>query len=360
MGALAWLLPALAAAAMLSPKPAGAFVPCCGASCSKRPTFVSHRRMTSTSSGSSSDPSTETDNNDAPRVVLALTREEGKNGKLDDALSAHPMVKMIPVSLDKMEIPCIEHAGGNDWDELISLLSEGRIKEFHYVVITSPEAAKVIVGAIQESSMSMDDFIAAEVEVAAVGKATEEALKDFGIEASFVPSQANGKTLAAELPAKDGVDVIKVLYPCSAKARNDIQDGLEERKEDDGAKFDFTRLNSYDTVPATFTDEQIDAIDEVDVACFGSPSSVEAWLKNIDRARGFEDLDEDAKKKLGPDGNGNVLAACIGTTSARACLESGRWHATDIYYPKEDPGVESWAQSAAQAMADTLERKFWA
>ena len=74
----------------------------------------------------------------------------------------------------------------------------------------------------------------------------------------------------------------------------------------------------------------------------------------------FEDLDEDAKKKLGPDGNGNVLAACIGTTSARACLESGRWHATDIYYPKEDPGVESWAQSAAQAVADTLERKFWA
>ena len=103
-----------------------------------------------------------------------------------------------------------------------------------------------------------------------------------------------------------------------------------------------------------------DAIDEIDVACFGSPSSVEAWLKNIDRARGFEDLDEDAKKKLGPDGNGNVLAACIGTTSARACLESGRWHATDIYYPKEDPGVESWAQSAAQAVADTLERKFWA
>jgi hypothetical protein len=73
----------------------------------------------------------------------------------------------------------------------------------------------------------------------------------------------------------------------------------------------------------------------------------------------LQDVDEEAKKKLGARGNGNVLAACIGTTSARAVLESGRWNAMDIYYPKENPGVDSWADSIVQACGDVLERKFW-
>ena len=57
--------------------------------------------------------------------------------------------------------------------------------------------------------------------------------------------------------------------------------------------------------------------------------------------------------------NGNVIDACIGTTTARACLESQRWQAQNIYYPSKNPGIEGWAESTLQSIHDTIEAKFW-
>ena len=268
---------------------------------------------------------------------------------------------MMNLHLEMTELPCIEHAEGSDRSALTNLLSSGDVASYDYVVITSPEAARVLRSAIDESTLGLSGFNNA-VKVAAVGRATGRVLDKLGIDVEFVPSQANGETLSAELPpiGEDGSPT-RVLYPASAKAGDDIREGLEARTQDDEdcAVFDFTRLDTYDTVPATFTADQLSQIDDVEIVCFGSPSAVKAWLRNIDVKGGYEGLDEEEKKKLGPEGNGNVVAACIGTTSARACLESGRWHAMDIYYPKENPGVESWAASIAQATGDIMEKKFW-
>jgi len=266
--------------------------------------------------------------------------------------------------LDIIEIPAIEHADGDDKQKLIDLLSDAEEfgNSFDCVVITSPEAARVLASAIDEvasitSATILESFLNDnKITLAAVGKATSKELERLGFKVGFVPSQANGETLAAELPPKAEGVVTKVLYPASAKARNDIQEGLDARED---ATFQLQRLNTYDTIPATFTKEQLATIDQIEIACFGSPSAVKAWLQNIDIKEGYQDLDEEEKKRLGPHGNGNVVAACIGTTSAKACLESGRWNATDIYYPKENPGVDSWAATIAQASGDVYERKFW-
>ncbi|CAB9513087.1 Uroporphyrinogen-III Synthase [Seminavis robusta] len=316
-------------------------------------------RMASSTEIASND-SSPTGDNGMLKISVALTREQGKNNKLQKALDEHQGIEMMPMSLNAMEMPCIEHAPGDDQSTLVDILSTDKIQEYDYVVITSPEAARVLAASIQESTA---DRLGDDVQVAAVGKATAKTLEKLGLSVDFVPSQATGETLASELPPigdnnnNDGPT--RILYPASAKAKNDIQEGLMARNTNDTVIFEFTRLNTYDTVSATFNDEQLSLIDDIDVVCFGSPSSVTAWLDNVDRARGFTELSDEEKRMMGPDGNGNVLAACIGTTSARACLESGRWHAADIYYPKVDPGVENWAWSTAQAVGDVVERKFW-
>ena len=306
-----------------------------------------------TATGSSSDAAT--------TITVALTRELGKNTKLEGALTSHPGLRMMGLHLNVVELPCIEHAEGDELPKLVDILSSDTIGTYHYVVITSPEAARVLASAIDESDIDNMQKFNDIIKVAAVGKATGKALEKSGMSVDFVPSQATGETLAAELPSIEGAECTNVLYPASAKARNDIQDGLEARTNDtdDAATFEFTRLNTYDTVPATFTASQMSLVDDIEIACFGSPSAVSSWLQNMDVKYNLQDVDDESKKKLGAEGNGNVLAACIGTTSARAVLESGRWNAMDIYYPKENPGLDSWTDSIVQACGDVLEKKFW-
>jgi len=85
------------------------------------------------------------------------------------------------------------------------------------------------------------------VQVAVVGAGTarvfDEVLQseDRSLDVAFSPSKAMGKVLASELP-NSSRNTCKVLYPASAKAGHEIQDGLSERG------FDVTRLNTYTTV----------------------------------------------------------------------------------------------------------------
>ena len=294
-------------------------------------------------------------------ITVALTRELGKNSKLRDALEVHPAAAAMGAAVVAVEIPCIEHAAGADAAALADLLSapakdgggSGIAGSYDYVVVTSPEASRVFGEAVRSSGVPWDEGNA--VKIAAVGKATEKALGKEGFSVSFVPSEATGETLAAELPPLDDdgrEGPARVLYPASAKAANTIQEGLESRS----GLFEVTRLDTYDTVSAAFSEDQASSIDEIDIACFGSPSAVESWLQNVDSARGLEDLDDEEKRKLGPKGNGDVKAACIGKTTAQACIGSGRWHSNDIYYSMKNPGVDSWIESTVQAVGELRRR----
>lgn len=260
--------------------------------------------------------------------VVALTREDGKNGKLNKALQSNSKIEQMgPIEIN--EIPCIAHADGPDTKILGSTLSS---TTFDYIAITSPEAAKVFATAwIDEGRPKL-------ARVAAVGKATQEALKTYGIDVVFVPSKATAATLVQELPplddAMNGNRPTTLLYPASAKAQDTLQNGLEERG------FTITRLNTYDTVTATWTPDEEAAAKSTTVACFASPSAVKAWLKNTAQ------LDCCCPR---------ALAACIGETSAKACRSNG-WSEEDIFYP-EKPGVEGWADAVANALQCISERQ---
>lgn len=284
-------------------------------------------------------------------VNIALTRESGKNLKLSEALEGHPTRKMLENTLkvNLVELPIIDHSEGPDLKAFERLVKDDKdLSNFDYVVITSPESAKTFAEIVQPSDSLP--------KIAAVGKATKKTLSNLGFEVNFVPSKANGEALANELPPVDELRLNSILYPASYKAADTIQDILSKRKD---ASFRVERLNTYDTVPVQYTEDQLTtAMDDIHITCFGSPTAVDAWIDNVDRALGTTDLTEDEKRKT-PGSNGNVVAVCIGSTTARRCLESGRWQANDIYYPSRDPGLNGWVESCYSATGDVMERDFW-
>lgn len=244
------------------------------------------------------------------RITVAVTREDGKNGKLIEQIENN---EILQNQVEILELPCIEHASGPDYDSLEETLASG---PWDYVAVTSPEAAKVVASA-------WDVVRDNPIPVAAVGKATEKALEKYGIPVTFVPSKATAETLAKELELKG--EGTTLLYPASARAKETLQNGLKARG------FAVTRLNTYDTVTATWTEEQREQAKRVNIVCFASPSSIKGWLLNTNN-------------------NKDVVAACIGETSATAC-RGHSWVESQIYFP-ESPGIEGWIDAIRFAVED--------
>ncbi|XP_062159130.1 uroporphyrinogen-III synthase, chloroplastic isoform X5 [Alnus glutinosa] len=192
--------------------------------------FPSTFRIRASSSSSSSDSSASTS---SPRVVV--TRERGKNGKLIKALAKH--------GINCLELPLVQHTHGPDRDMLSSVISADTT--FDWIVITSPQAGSVFLEAWKAAGTP-------NVNVGVVGAGTASVFEDVkqfskqSLNVAFAPSKATGKVLASELP-KNGKRC-RVLYPASAKASNEIEEGLS------GRGFEVTRLNTYTTVPVQHVD----------------------------------------------------------------------------------------------------------
>ncbi|CAH1422124.1 unnamed protein product [Lactuca virosa] len=243
------------------------------------------------------------------RVVV--TRERGKNDKLIAALAKH--------GINSLELPLIQHTQLPDLEKLVSLLSA---TSFDWIIITSPEAALVFLQAWKAAGTP-------NVKVAAVGTGTatifHEATpssKQF-IEVAFTPSKATGKVLASELP-KQGNERCSVLYPASAKAGHDIEEGLSKRG------FHITRLNTYTTEPVQHVDQTIlqQAL-SASVVAVASPSAVGAWVDLLPEPQTWE---------------GSV--ACIGETTASAARKLGL---TNVYHPST-PGLHGWVETIFDAL----------
>eukprot|EP00899_Mesostigma_viride_P024524 jgi/Mesvir1/5256/Mv15373-RA.1 len=241
-------------------------------------------------------------NFEGKRVVC--TREHGKNDALMKALSEF--------GVHCMELPLIEHGDGPDAATLPGALKES----WDWVCITSPEAAAVFLRAWREAGQPA-------IDVAVVGEGTGKVLAAAGVKPAFVPPIANAKSMSAELPMGHRSNANKrVLYPASAKASDDLEEGLTSRG------FSVTRLNTYTTVTVKhITDDERKAALAASAVAFGSPTAVRAWMQLV--------------------GSLDVPAACIGSTSAVAAEKAGMKH---IYYPQQ-PGIPGWVESVKDALA---------
>lgn len=232
--------------------------------------------------------------------TVALTREVGKNAALKSRLDA--------LGISTVEAPCIATEELPACAEVPGLLRGGG---FDYLIITSPEAASVLLRAGGAAAVGS-------TKVAAVGGATRKALEDGGVEVAFMPSKALGKALAAELPLDGGS---RVLYAASRLAAATIPDGLGARG------FEVARVDTYDTVPAVWDGELSARAAEADVVAFASPSAVRVWTERVAGCTG-------------------KLAACIGETSATCCRELGYER---VEYP-EKPGLDGWVDAIVRSL----------
>ncbi|KAK9073342.1 hypothetical protein SSX86_007666 [Deinandra increscens subsp. villosa] len=258
------------------------------------------------SSSSSSSPTTSCSNH---RVVV--TRERGKNAKLIKALAAH--------GINCLELPLIQHSHLPDLERLSALLSA---TTFDWIIVTSPEAALVFLDAWKAAGSPS-------VKVAVVGAGTASIFDEAKvsskklIDIAFVPSKATGKVLASELP-KDANASSTVLYPASAKASHDIEDGLSKRG------FEVIRLNTYTTETVQHVDQMIfEQAISASIIAVASPSAIRAWVNLVSGSDRW---------------CGSV--ACIGETTASAAIRMGL---RNVYYPSS-PGLHGWVDSIIDAL----------
>ena len=230
---------------------------------------------------------------------VALTRELGNNEKLGDLLREK--------NIECVEIPCISFCPGLDVDRLGDAMLQCDI-----IVLSSPQAANVFLDSWAQVGKP-------QVKIATVGKGTSKSLISSGIIPFFEPSDSTAKTLSAELPDTHGKNV---LYPTSAIAENVMQSGLEERG------FVVTRLNTYDTVEATWSEEELSEAKDCDIVAFASPSAVRTWANRC---------------------GARFVAVTIGPTSAKAATSLDF---KEVLYPDGSKGVEAWAKLVISAVED--------
>ncbi|XP_024969472.1 uroporphyrinogen-III synthase, chloroplastic isoform X1 [Cynara cardunculus var. scolymus] len=252
---------------------------------------------------------------------VVVTRERGKNDKLISALAKH--------GINSLELPLIQHMQLPDLEKLIYLLSAAT--SFDWIIITSPEAALVFLQAWNYSHFIYNLRAAGtpSVKVAVVGTGTASIFDEATpsskqlIEVAFTPSKATGKVLASELP-KHGSERCTVLYPASAKASRDIEEGLSKRG------FQITRLNTYTTEPVQHVDQMIlqQAL-SASVVAVASPSAVRAWVNLLPEPENW---------------SGSV--ACIGETTASAARKLGF---RSVYHPSS-PCLQGWVDSILDAL----------
>ncbi|KAI3758978.1 hypothetical protein L6452_06551 [Arctium lappa] len=143
------------------------------------------------------------------------------------------------------------------------------------------------------------------------------------VEVAFTPSKATGKVLASELPKYES-ERCTVLYPASAKASHDIEEGLSKRG------FQITRLNTYTTEPVEHVDQMIlQQSLSASVVAVASPSAVRAWVNLLPEPENW---------------SGSV--ACIGETTASAARKLGFRR---VYYPSS-PCLQGWVDSILDAL----------
>ncbi|XP_051124277.1 uroporphyrinogen-III synthase, chloroplastic isoform X2 [Andrographis paniculata] len=244
-------------------------------------------------------------------LEVVVTRERGKNGKLINALASH--------GINCLELPLIQHTMLPDSEKLTSVLSS---TSFDWIIITSPEAGGVFLDAWRAAGTPA-------VRIGVVGAGTASVFEEIPtslkacLNVAFTPSKATGKVLAAELP-DSGNSRHTVLYPASAKASNEIEEGLAKRS------FEVTRLNTYTTEPVNHVDQMIlEQALLAPVIAVASPSAIRAWVSLIPDSQQWDNA-----------------VACIGETTAIAAKKLGL---RNVYFP-ENPGIEGWVNSIVEAL----------
>ncbi len=219
------------------------------------------------------------------RVVVTRTRQQAST------LAAGLRL----LGAEPLEVPVIEIADPADGGALL-LEVAGRLGTYDWVVVTSPNGAERLLGAIAELGLDARAFGSARV--AAIGPGTARVLSAGGLRADLVPERYVAESLLEALTAA-GPAAGRALLARAEVARDVLPEGLR------AAGWAVDVVDAYRTLPAAVSDASRAAVAGADVVTFTSSSTVERFLE-----------------ALGPDAVPPVVA-CIGPITAATARQHG-------------------------------------
>jgi len=195
--------------------------------------------------------------------------------------------------------PTIRIIPPDDFGPLDSVIK--RLAAFNWVIFTSANGARMFAERLQTHAGNMRSLHS--VRVGAIGGMTAAVLEQAGIMVTFIPGQASGEGLIAEIGDVRGQ---RILLPVSDIARTTVALGLRAQ----GA--DVQMVIAYRTVgaDAQAVREQLSEAGPIDIATFTSPSAVRNFANLLD-ARSLATF------------RAATVVACIGPTTAEAARSLG-------------------------------------
>ena len=190
------------------------------------------------------------------RIVVTRTREQ-----------ASELVQQLEEQgAECLEYPTIEIKELEDYSEIDHALKQ--LPDYDWLLLTSPNAVSFFFQRLQKSGL--DSRALAGLRIAAVGKATDAALKGFGLAADLLPQHFTGEGLAEALLAT-GVTGKHFLLPQAQQASRLLPEMLA------GAGAEISIIPVYRTVPATMYGEALQEelqAGAIDLLTFTSSSTV--------------------------------------------------------------------------------------
>lgn len=146
----------------------------------------------------------------------------------------------------------------------------GRLESFEWVAFTSVNAVRAVLARLGDPGRL------GRRRVAAVGRATAEALSRAGVDDVLIPERPGGAGLAAAFP-QPRPEGAGVLLPQAAKARPELARGLRSRG------YRVETVVAYETVPLAADDSLRALVASCEAALLTSPSALESFLSSYGR-----------------------------------------------------------------------------
>lgn len=217
--------------------------------------------------------------------------------------------RLEALGAEPITLPVVRLAPPNDWSPLDLALQRLRAGDYQRVIFTSANGVKFVWQRLNQLDVTGRDATSlfAEVKLAAIGPATEQALQERGLRVDYRPEKYVAEAIAEGLGPVHGE---RILLPRADIARKALADILSER----GALVD--EVVAYRTLSAHVDPEELDRVKalladaRIDVITFTSSSTV----------RHFFDLWE---VEEAPQLVGCARIACIGPITADTVREFG-------------------------------------
>jgi uroporphyrinogen III methyltransferase/synthase len=250
------------------------------------------------------------------RVVV--TRPRSRSSALDGLLTKLGATVVL--------LPTIEITDPPSFAALDSCLRSLAAGTYEWTVFLSVNAVRQVIARL--GAMSLEPAVISRSRVAAVGRASSDALAAAGVETDLIPETSSAAAVASALGSGQG----RVLVPRAADAPAVATQAMRTHG------WEVDEVIAYKTVPAG-AGEGLDAVRrrKFDVVTFSSGSTV----------RGLSALVTAAEAGLRPDDRGGGRVACIGPVTARVALELG--------YRVDAVATEQSAEGLSQAVVGLRE-----